>query len=44
MISDYFKLKHSRVLEFKNVTVDKHEYCKYGGPLSHEQFKAYVLS
>ena len=42
LIKDYFKLSHGRVLNFKNVTIDKADYFKFGGLLTHDQFRLHI--
>ncbi len=38
MIKNYFKMKYGKVVNYKNIKIKRHEYCKFGGPLSHDEF------
>ena len=38
MITNYYKLKHGKTLNFKNIKVCREDYCKFGGEMDHDAF------
>ncbi len=38
MILGFFKYTNGTILKYKHVSVDRDEYCKFGGLMNSEQF------